>query len=75
MDDFAVCGEALKDDIVPAPQLDHHVTRLPVHVPGLNGAHLRQDRVFTWRKMLSYTFKQNSGLRIRPFKNETAPGE
>jgi hypothetical protein len=32
---FAVGGEALKDHVAPVPDLDHHVARLPVYIPGL----------------------------------------
>merc|ERR1712172_423178 len=37
VDDLAVCGEALEDDVLVVFKLDHHVPSLPVHVPSLHG--------------------------------------
>ena len=35
MNHFTLSGHALKDDILLIPQLDHHVSSLPVDIPGL----------------------------------------
>ena len=35
VDDLALGGDALEDDVVSAAELDHHVSGLPVHVPRL----------------------------------------
>ena len=35
MDNLTLCRDALEDDVLLAPQLDHHVPSLPVHIPGL----------------------------------------
>ena len=35
MDHFTLSGHALEDDILLIPQLDHHVSSLPVDIPGL----------------------------------------
>ena len=32
---FALSGHALEDDILLIPQLDHHVSSLPVDIPSL----------------------------------------
>ena len=39
MDDFALGGDALKDNVLLVAQLDHHVSCLPVDVPGLKYQH------------------------------------
>ena len=35
MNHFTLCGHALEDDILLISKLDHHVSSLPVDIPGL----------------------------------------
>ena len=35
MNHFTLCGHTLEDDILLIPQLDHHVSSLPVDIPSL----------------------------------------
>ena len=35
MDNFALGGDTLEDNVLSISELDHHVTSLPVHIPGL----------------------------------------
>lgn len=37
VDDLAIGGEALENDVLIVLELDHHMTRLPVDIPSLHG--------------------------------------